>query len=53
VAVNGASVRQNGDGLTFSGSSIAAGGSLGFTFTVSGPLSGSATGCTVNGNACS
>jgi hypothetical protein len=53
VLSGGVSARLAGDALTFSGPSIGAGGSLTYTFAVSGPLSGPPSGCSINGNACS
>ncbi|MEV6851579.1 hypothetical protein [Actinoplanes sp. NPDC051411] len=53
VTTTGVAGHIAGDVLTFSGPSIAAGDALTFSFVASGPLSGSASGCSVNGDACS
>jgi hypothetical protein len=55
VSVTGGNVSasRNGDAITFrSGATIAAGGSVSFSFTVDGPVSGEAGGCTIDGNSC-
>ncbi len=55
VSVTGGNVSasRNGDSITFrSGATIAAGSSVTFRFTVDGPLSGQAGGCTIDGNSC-
>jgi hypothetical protein len=53
VTTAGVAGHLSGDVLTFSGPSIDAGDALTFSFVASGPLSGSASGCSVNGAACS
>jgi hypothetical protein len=54
VSVNGnVSASRSGDAITFrSGATIAAGASVTFSFTVDGPVSGQAGGCTIDGNSC-
>jgi hypothetical protein len=52
VTTGGVSGRISGNVVSLSGPSIDAGDSLSFTFTVSGPLTGSASGCSINGDAC-
>jgi hypothetical protein len=57
VRGGGVSANRSGDTVTFTpasgGGSIAAGGSLSFTFDVAGSLDTLPSGCAVNGVACS
>ncbi|UQU67089.1 cellulose binding domain-containing protein [Couchioplanes caeruleus] len=53
VDASGASASQEGETVTFTGDPIAGGGSLSFTFTVDGTLTGLPGGCRIDGNACS
>ncbi|GLY06146.1 hypothetical protein Acsp01_65250 [Actinoplanes sp. NBRC 101535] len=52
AASGGVQVSQSGTRVTFHGSSVAAGGSSTFSFTLGGAPSALPTGCTIDGTAC-